>query len=74
MQGKANTATSRVKLTSREHEVLSHMAYGLSNDEIARSLTVSIETIKEHVQNILRKLTVSDRTQAAVWAVKSGVI
>lgn len=74
MEGKKNAATSRVKLTPREHEVLSHMAYGLSNDEIARSLEVSIETIKEHVQNILRKLTVSDRTQAAVWAVKSGVI
>ncbi len=74
MAGKKNAATSRVKLTPREHEVLSHMAYGLSNEEIARSLEVSIETIKEHVQNILRKLTVSDRTQAAVWAVKAGVI
>jgi len=61
-------------LTPRESQVLSHVAYGLSNDEIARSLEISVETVKEHVQNILRKLAVSDRTQAAVWAVKSGVV
>jgi DNA-binding NarL/FixJ family response regulator len=54
--------------------VLSHVAYGLSNDEIAQSLGISVETVKEHVQNILRKLAVNDRTQAAVWAVKSGVV
>jgi DNA-binding NarL/FixJ family response regulator len=61
-------------LTPRESQVLSHVAYGLSNDEIAQSLGISVETVKEHVQNILRKLAVNDRTQAAVWAVKSGVV
>jgi DNA-binding NarL/FixJ family response regulator len=61
-------------LTPRESQVLSHVAYGLSNDEIARSLEISVETVKEHVQNMLRKLGVNDRTQAAVWAVKSGVV
>jgi len=61
-------------LTARESQVLSHVAYGLSNDEIAQSLGISVETVKEHVQNILRKLAVNDRTQAAVWAVKSGVV
>jgi len=61
-------------LTPRESQVLSHVALGLSNDEIARSLTISVETVKEHVQNLLRKLAVSDRTQAAVWAVQSGVV
>ena len=61
-------------LTPRESQVLSHVAFGLSNDEIARSLEISVETVKEHVQNLLRKLAVNDRTQAAVWAVKSGVI
>jgi len=61
-------------LTPRESQVLSHVAFGLSNDEIARSLQISVETVKEHVQNLLRKLDVRDRTQAAVWAVKVGVI
>jgi len=62
------------RLTSREAQVLSHVALGLSNNEIARSLKISVETVKEHVQNMLRKLGVSDRTQAAVWAVKSGMV
>jgi DNA-binding NarL/FixJ family response regulator len=61
-------------LTPRESQVLSHVAYGLSNDEIAQSLEISVETVKEHVQNMLRKLGVNDRTQAAVWAVKSGMV
>jgi len=61
-------------LTPRESQVLSHVAFGLSNDEIARSLEISVETVKEHVQNLLRKLKVNDRTQAAVWAVQSGVV
>ena len=61
-------------LTPRESQVLSHVALGLSNQEISRSLEISVETVKEHVQNLLRKLAVNDRTQAAVWAVKSGVI
>ena len=61
-------------LTPRESQVLSRVAYGLSNDEIAQSLEISVETVKEHVQNLLRKLAVNDRTQAAVWAVQSGVV
>jgi DNA-binding NarL/FixJ family response regulator len=61
-------------LTPRESQVLSHVALGLSNDEIARSLEISIETVKEHVQNLLRKLRVNDRTQAAVWAVQSKLV
>ena len=62
-----------VPLTQREMQVLRHVALGLSNKEIAQSLTISVETVKEHVQNILRKLAVSDRTQAAVWAVRRGL-
>jgi DNA-binding NarL/FixJ family response regulator len=50
------------------------MALGLSNKEIAQSLTISVETVKEHVQNILRKIAVGDRTQAAVWAVRRGLV
>jgi DNA-binding NarL/FixJ family response regulator len=61
-------------LTPRESQVLSHVAFGLSNHEIARSLQISVETVKEHVQNLLRKLAVSDRTQAAVWAVQAGMV
>ena len=61
-------------LTNRELQVVRHLAYGLSNREIGYSLHISIETVKEHVQNILRKIDVNDRTQAAVWAVKSGLV
>lgn len=63
-----------VPLTNRELQVLRHVAMGLSNREIGRSLGISIETVKEHVQNILRKLEANDRTQAAVWAVKKGLV
>ena len=61
-------------LTNRELQVLRHVALGLSNREIGKSLSISIETVKEHVQNILRKIDVADRTQAAVWAVKRGLV
>ncbi|MFM8635513.1 MAG: response regulator [Planctomycetia bacterium] len=74
MTGRPNSATSEAKLTPRESQVLSHVAFGLSNEEIARSMEISVETVKEHVQNLLRKLAVNDRTQAAVWAVRSGVV
>jgi DNA-binding NarL/FixJ family response regulator len=63
-----------IPLTNRELQVLRHVALGLSNREIGHSLGISIETVKEHVQNILRKLDVNDRTQAAVWAVRRGVV
>ncbi|MBX7071812.1 MAG: response regulator transcription factor [Pirellulales bacterium] len=63
-----------VTLTMRENQVLRHVALGLSNKEIGKSLSISIETVKEHVQNILRKINVVDRTQAAVWAVRKGLV
>ncbi len=65
---------STIPLTNREVQVLRHLALGLSNKEIGRSLEISIETVKEHVQNILRKISVTDRTQAAVWAVRKGMV
>jgi DNA-binding NarL/FixJ family response regulator len=68
------SADEEVPLTNRESQVLRHVALGLSNREIGRSLGISIETVKEHVQNILRKVAVSDRTQAAVWAVRKGLV
>lgn len=63
-----------VPLTRRESEVLRQMALGLTNKEIAQALGISYETVKEHVQHILRKIGVSDRTQAAVWAVRKGLV
>ena len=63
-----------VPLTHRESEVLVQLAEGLTNKEIALALGISYETVKEHVQHILRKIGVSDRTQAAVWAVRQGIV
>ena len=67
-------ADVEVPLTQRESEVLRQLAYGLTNKEIAQALHISYETVKEHVQHILRKVGVSDRTQAAVWAVRKGLV
>jgi DNA-binding NarL/FixJ family response regulator len=64
-------ADSKLWLTPRENEVLKQLTFGLSNKEIAQALGISYETVKEHVQHILRKLGVADRTQAAVWAVRN---
>ncbi|HUY35119.1 MAG TPA: response regulator transcription factor [Pirellulales bacterium] len=63
-----------IALTQRETQVLRHLALGLSNKEIGRSLRISIETVKEHVQHLLRKISATDRTQAAVWAVRKGLV
>ena len=63
-----------VPLTQRESEVLRQMALGLTNKDIAKMLGISYETVKEHVQHILRKIGVSDRTQAAVWAVRKNLV
>lgn len=65
---------SDVALTQRETQVLRHLALGLSNKEIGQSLSISIETVKEHVQHLLRKIHATDRTQAAVWAVRRGLV
>lgn len=68
------TSDVDVPLTQRESEVLRQLAYGLTNKEIAAALHISYETVKEHVQHILRKIGVSDRTQAAVWAVRKELV
>jgi DNA-binding NarL/FixJ family response regulator len=60
-------------LTEREREVLGFIADGRSNREIARTLVLSEKTVKTHVSNILMKLGLADRTQAALWAVRHGM-
>ncbi|MFT4417302.1 response regulator [Fredinandcohnia humi] len=61
------------ELTKREIEVLSEIAKGKSNKEIAASLVITEKTVKTHVSNILSKLELQDRTQAALYAVKHGL-
>ena len=67
---KRKTSVPRSVLTGREQEVLSKLSDGRTNKQIAHDLGISYETVKEHVQHILHKIGVADRTQAAVWAVR----
>ena len=64
----------KIQLTYRELEVLKLIVDGYSNAEIAEKLFVSIHTAKAHVCNILQKLSVDDRTQAAIKALKDGIV
>ena len=64
----------RVPLTEREYELLKHLVTGKSNTEIAKELIVSVHTAKAHVCSILQKMCVNDRVQAAVKAVKEGMV
>jgi two-component system nitrate/nitrite response regulator NarL len=59
-------------LTQREHEILDLIAEGLSNKLIARALDISPGTVKVHVKNVLRKLNLNSRVEAAVWALKKA--
>lgn len=63
-----------VPLSNREIEVLEQIAQGHSNKEIARTLRISDQTVKNHITSILRKLAVNDRTQAVVYAIRHGWI
>jgi DNA-binding NarL/FixJ family response regulator len=73
----ARTGTSDARsqrLTEREASVLHALADGRSNTEIARSMHLSVETVKTHVKHVLNKLEVRDRTQAVVWAYRTGFV
>lgn len=61
-------------LTERELEILQQIVEGRTNKEIARALYISEKTVKNHVSNILKKLDLSDRTQAAVYAIRHGLV
>lgn len=61
-------------LTEREHAVLALIAQGRSNKQISEELTISEKTVKTHVSNILTKLQLEDRTQAAIYALKEGLV
>lgn len=61
-------------LTNRELEVLIQVANGMFNKEIATNLNISERTVKNHISNIFKKIDVSDRTQAAVFAIKNHIV
>ena len=63
-----------VQLTDRELEVLRLVGAGRANKEIAARLDISERTARTHVSNILRKLGLASRTQAALWAVREGLV
>ncbi len=69
-----NQQNTEANLTSREKQVLALIVEGLNNTEISKKLELSVNTIKVHVCNILQKLSVSDRTQAAIKAIKDNII
>ena len=70
----ADTKEDGSVLTPRERDVLRLVAEGRTNKQIGKALFISEDTAKKHVQNIIGKLGVSDRTQAAVWAVRLGLL
>ncbi len=70
--GEATIQNPFTELTDRELEVLNLIASGYTNQKISKELYISIGTVKGHVSNILNKLQLADRTQAAVFAWKKG--
>ncbi len=68
------TNNLEISLSEREGEVLRQMTRGLTNKQIAQTMNISYETVKEHVQHVLRKIGLTDRTQAAVWAVRNEIL
>jgi DNA-binding NarL/FixJ family response regulator len=71
---KAVKPPADLKLTQREMEIVSFIACGQSNKDIARKLYISEKTVKNHVSSILKKMELDDRTQVAVYAYKKGLV
>ncbi len=67
-------SSSKVELSPREREVLQLVLDGLANKQIARRLDISEKTVKGHLTNLFQRIGVSDRTQAALWAERSGAL
>ena len=63
-----------VELTAREREVLGLVVAGMANKQIARRLGISEKTVKGHLTNLFQRIGVADRTQAALWAERTGVL
>ena len=61
-------------LTDREHQVLTHLAEGSSNDEIAKALVISPKTVERHRENIMRKLNLHSRSELVRYAIRKGII
>ena len=74
INGELDNQVKHNKLTKREIEVLKLITQGLLNKEIADQLCISEKTVKNHVSNIFKKIEVSDRTQAAVYAIKNNIV
>lgn len=74
LEEKSNIKKRISELTKREIDVLKMIASGAFNKEIASTLNISERTVKNHISNIFKKIQVSDRTQAAVFAIKNGII
>lgn len=74
MAKKTHFGDEESPLTKRELEILRHITTGLTNIEIGKTLDISVETVKEHIQNLLRKTQSHDRTGATVWALRNGVV
>jgi DNA-binding NarL/FixJ family response regulator len=70
----AGGAAPQVDLTDRERQVLGLLADGLANKQIARRLGISEKTVKGHLTNLFQRIGVSDRTQAALWAERTGAL
>ena len=65
---------AEVRLTAREREVLGLVVEGLANKQIARRMGISEKTVKGHLTNLFQRIGVADRTQAALWAERTGTL
>ena len=73
IQNSGELGTEKSRLTNREVEILSHVALGKTNQEIADELVLSERTVRTHITNILAKLQLTNRTQAALYALREGI-